>query len=445
VSIAFNGMKEGLSNDMPITVPLSENRQPLPAILAAATDEFISQGYRGASIDRIVAAARISKTTFYALFHNKRNVLEAALDSVEATLNDRFPLPGPLSSVEHTLALYSKWVRRVANSPEYVGLYRVSLELARAEPEFAQTLHMRIRDQQGQLWHYIKTLLPDVAASRGIAAIITAQFGFVSIGGLMTVLRTAPPSVEYDERWASSVAKLFASGYRRRAKEDDALPSGPAQAFPADLESSEMLYARRRSAGMRLSRNQFEDLLAASADAFLENGYRDAALPDIAARTGVSRMTLRRQFDGKADLFVAAISHYAHNLYSRPEPFPNADSMEAALPVMAAHLRNLFYRPDNVRLLRLMVSQSMAFPALVASVYALSRENELHNIRQVFARWTAEGKLSAQYADILPYHFHTLAVNGNGALFRMDHAQTDASPAQVGSLFLDGCLQPVSI
>ena len=424
---------------------LSENRQPLTAILAAATEEFISHGYRGASIERIVAAARISKTTFYALFQNKRSVLEAAFNCVEAKLNERFPLPEPLPSTEGTLALYSSWIRRVVSSPPYAGLYRVSVELARAEPEFAQPLHRRVRDRQGQLWRYINDLLAENGISQSNAAIVNGQFGFVSIGGLMTILSEAPLSAEYEKRWTASVAKLFMSGYRRRQGEADAPASSfPAHLVPPRLEESEILYARRRRSGMRLSRNQFEDLLAASADAFLENGYRDAALPDIAARTGVSRMTLRRQFDGKADLFVAAISHYAHNLYSSPEPFRCVDSIEAELPLMAAQLRNRFYRPDNVRLLRLMVSQSIAFPALAASVYALSRDNALNNIRQAFARLTAEGVLSGQHADIVPYHFHTLAVNGNGALFRMNHAQTDASPAQVGSLFLDGCLQPVS-
>ncbi|WP_375195193.1 TetR/AcrR family transcriptional regulator [Sphingobium sp.] len=418
-----------------------ENDDLLSSILSAATEEFVAQGYRDASIDRIVAAAHVSKTTFYSHFRNKREVLGAALDRVEERLNDRFPSPRESSDIEDTLIRYAQWIRRVASSPEYIALYRVSVELAREEPEFAQSIHERVRDRRGVFWRYLETLRHSGIRIAYDSAALQAQFGFLSIGGLTTIIQGADLGAMDERRWTKSVATLFMNGYRREQADADApaiLP--PARRPVPSPESSEELYARLRSSGMRLSRDQFDALLDISAERFLEKGYRDTALPDISARTGVSRMTLRRQFNGKAELFVAAIRHYAYNLYSRTEPLPTADSIDAALPLIAAHLRRRFRRPDNSRLLRLMVSQSVAFPQLAAAVYAGSREDDLTKLRAQFAEWMARGELGTAYAEMAAHHFHTLAINGNAALFRGEAAQTDASPEQVSVLFLDGCM-----
>lgn len=46
-------------------------------ILLAARDVFAGRGYAGAGIEEIVARARVSRTTFYAFFHNKEDCLLA--------------------------------------------------------------------------------------------------------------------------------------------------------------------------------------------------------------------------------------------------------------------------------------------------------------------------------------------------------------------------------
>jgi AcrR family transcriptional regulator len=46
-------------------------------VLLAARDVFATRGYAGASVDDIVARARVSRTTFYAFFENKEECLLA--------------------------------------------------------------------------------------------------------------------------------------------------------------------------------------------------------------------------------------------------------------------------------------------------------------------------------------------------------------------------------
>ncbi|GEM_PF-5227951 len=148
--------------------------------------------------------------------------------------------------------------------------------------------------------------------------------------------------------------------------------SGPAPPPVPALEGAEQLYERRRHLGMRVTQRDFDSLPAMGAQTFLERGYRDTALSDITARTGISRMTLRRQFSGKAEFFVAGTGHYACQLHSRPDPLPVGGDIDAALPPIAAHLHARFRRTENIQLPQLMVAQARAFPALAAAVTPLA-------------------------------------------------------------------------
>lgn len=49
--------------------------EKLATLIDAVTAEFLDQGYRRASIDRIAAAVRVSKATIYRQFGNKEDLL----------------------------------------------------------------------------------------------------------------------------------------------------------------------------------------------------------------------------------------------------------------------------------------------------------------------------------------------------------------------------------
>lgn len=62
--------------DMPRSARGAAKRQ---AILAAATEVFLSNGYRGASMDEIAARASVSKQTVYKHFHSKETLFTELL------------------------------------------------------------------------------------------------------------------------------------------------------------------------------------------------------------------------------------------------------------------------------------------------------------------------------------------------------------------------------
>jgi AcrR family transcriptional regulator len=59
------------------------------AILAAARKLFTSKGYDASSIDEVAAAARVTSGALYHHFRNKREIMRAVFEMLEAELKDR--------------------------------------------------------------------------------------------------------------------------------------------------------------------------------------------------------------------------------------------------------------------------------------------------------------------------------------------------------------------
>jgi len=58
----------------------AQQRQTRLQIAIAAREEFLAQGYSGATIDSIAEHAGVAPETVYAIFRNKRSILDFALD-----------------------------------------------------------------------------------------------------------------------------------------------------------------------------------------------------------------------------------------------------------------------------------------------------------------------------------------------------------------------------
>ena len=70
-----------------------------------------------------------------------------------------------------------------------------------------------------------------------------------------------------------------------------------------------------RSAGRPKDPAKHEAILAAARELFLERGFAQANMQEVADRAGVSKLTLYSHFGDKTALFVAAVrDHYDHHL-----------------------------------------------------------------------------------------------------------------------------------
>lgn len=126
---------------MPTTKPLRAGSGPKrSAILRAARELFVADGFDRTSVDAVAARARVSKRTVYDYFGDKQSLLEAVFDelgmsllaTIRSTLADALD---PVTSTEQLEPALVDFSLRIAtdwlDSAEFAGLQR----LARAHAE----------------------------------------------------------------------------------------------------------------------------------------------------------------------------------------------------------------------------------------------------------------------------------------------------------------------
>jgi TetR/AcrR family transcriptional regulator, mexJK operon transcriptional repressor len=136
-----------------ITRTDDESRQPAPAagrdrrspakhsaILNAATDVFLREGYTRASVDAIAEAAGVGKQTVYGHFGDKQQLFLAVVEHIHAV----HPLNGtdlitdtgdPLAD----LTAAARWLIRAVTTPEIAALHRLTIAELTHHPELQRS------------------------------------------------------------------------------------------------------------------------------------------------------------------------------------------------------------------------------------------------------------------------------------------------------------------
>lgn len=115
------------------------------AILAAAAELFLRQGFERTSMDEVAALAGVSKQTVYAQFSSKDalfiamslGMTDAAADAVQQNLDD---LP-PGSALAAHLTAYAIRQLEVVRTPKLMRLRRLAIAEAPRFPELGKALH----------------------------------------------------------------------------------------------------------------------------------------------------------------------------------------------------------------------------------------------------------------------------------------------------------------
>ncbi|MGY2221982.1 TetR/AcrR family transcriptional regulator [Pseudomonas gingeri] len=109
------------------------------AILDAAKDLFLSNGYASTSMDAVAAAAGVSKLTVYSHFNDKETLFSAAVVAkCEEQLPELFfalPVGVPVESVLLNIA---RGFHILINSDESVNLHRLIMALGSQDPKLSQ-------------------------------------------------------------------------------------------------------------------------------------------------------------------------------------------------------------------------------------------------------------------------------------------------------------------
>jgi TetR/AcrR family transcriptional regulator, mexJK operon transcriptional repressor len=106
-------------------------------------------------------------------------------------------------------------------------------------------------------------------------------------------------------------------------------------------------------------------IVAAARESFLERGFHASTIEDIAARAGVSKVTLYNRFGDKDTLFEAMVRREVARMDAAFSlPSDGAQSLEARLTRVGTALLDLMFEPDHVAFERLISGEIAQSPAL---------------------------------------------------------------------------------
>lgn len=131
---------------LPSKTTIKEPRQLSPekaaAILAGGMQEFLAHGYAATSMDRVAAAAGVSKATVYSHFQDKEGLFTALIEQlVQGKFRSIFVIPDRAVPPEPKIFL-RELANRVldmgANEPQFLNFMRVIIGESGRFPELAQ-------------------------------------------------------------------------------------------------------------------------------------------------------------------------------------------------------------------------------------------------------------------------------------------------------------------
>ncbi|NLB99895.1 MAG: TetR/AcrR family transcriptional regulator [Pseudomonas formosensis] len=112
------------------------------AVLQAAQQLFLRNGYEGTSMDAIAAEAGVSKLTVYNHFRDKETLYAAAIRLVcEAQLPDLYSGIAPQCDIRQTLERIGLSFCALVNSPESLALHRLLVGMAGQDAKLAQLFY----------------------------------------------------------------------------------------------------------------------------------------------------------------------------------------------------------------------------------------------------------------------------------------------------------------
>ena len=113
-----------------------------------------------------------------------------------------------------------------------------------------------------------------------------------------------------------------------------------------------------------------EEIVIAATDLFMEKGYELTSMEAVAKRANVSKLTIYSHFADKSELFRAIIQ-YRSDKVCMPESFAAEALMpvEQALHKIAHMAAAIIFRPDSLRLMRIIYAEVLHHPEAVQAYY----------------------------------------------------------------------------
>ena len=111
-------------------------------------------------------------------------------------------------------------------------------------------------------------------------------------------------------------------------------------------------------------------ILRGAKSVFLKAGFGDTSMDEVAARAGVSKMTVYRHFGSKEDLFAGVITDLCNLIVAEELEQLFEQQPEEALRRYARKMVDIVFSPDTIELHRIVIAETRRFPQLGKLFYA---------------------------------------------------------------------------
>ena len=173
------------------------------------------------------------------------------------------------------------------------------------------------------------------------------------------------------------------------------------------------------------SERKRRDILDAARTAFLERGYDETSMDDVAAKAGVSKPTIYKHFGDKDRLFSATIEAEIADAESNTQALINAlpttqDLARDLRRFARAHVADVM-QPQLVRMRRRLIGEAERFPDLAATWFRNGPARGHSTLAAVFSKLADRGLLSIEDPLVAAEQFNWLAlIPLNRAMFFID-------------------------
>jgi TetR/AcrR family transcriptional repressor of mexJK operon len=157
-----------------------------------------------------------------------------------------------------------------------------------------------------------------------------------------------------------------------------------------------------------------EELLNVALDTFLEKGFEQTTMEEIAIRVGMSKRTVYARHADKAQLFKAAV-HRAIERYTVPRAAVEAVATDDLRNTLAAIARQRIANvatPVATKLQRILTAQSYRFPELFHAAYDEGAGPTISFLKDLFARHSQRGEINVTEPKRAATAFLSLVVGG---------------------------------
>lgn len=284
-------------------------------IIASAREVFLQNGFVGTRVRDIAKRAGVTENLIYVRFASKDEIYQAAVTEPLDRLVDRLVSETGKVSEGGTGTRQEKFEQfhkaLLSSMVEMAPLLAVALfsvpEAGRvyyaevALPRFTDAISEVIADVTG--WD-----ADELALDVLVEGTIGLHFGVA----LETIFGSGKLDVQAT---AHDLARLFGGGITRKQQLQPRTAKGRPSAGLVEAASPQLRVPNgRMSAGDRRAQ-----IALAAREVFLERGFASARTREIAERAGITEQFLFRVFDGKEDLYTAAVEDRVEELLTQLE------------------------------------------------------------------------------------------------------------------------------